>query len=216
MRGAPQSKDISNVTVDKTLEGITSIGTITFTGGEPTLAVDRIRYVYEQIKKRGIEIQSFYVATNGKVASKELVHVLLDLYALIDYPEEGLNTLTISKDQYHEEMILDTRKADRLYSGLKFYEPNRLNREIEMPISEGRAKRNKLGKRDVYIEPLAIEIDDHDQPERVEGTVYVNVHGDVIPSCDMSFDSQENNKIGNVHKNTLPEILIAEVSKGVS
>jgi hypothetical protein len=63
---------------------------------------------------------------------------------------------------------------------------------------------------------LAIEIDDHDQPERVEGTVYVNVHGDVIPSCDMSFDSQENNKIGNVHKNTLPEILIAEVSKGVS
>jgi hypothetical protein len=216
MRGAPQDHDIFDTTIEKMLKGITSIGTVTFTGGEPTLAVDRIRYVYEQIKQRGIDIQGFYVATNGKIASKELVHVLIDLYALIDYPEDGCNSLTISKDQYHESIIPDTKKAERLYSGLKFYEPDRPNRKIEMPISEGRAKRNKIGTRDVYIEPLAIETDGHDQPERVEGTVYVNVHGDVIPSCDMSFESQKKNKIGNVHYKTLSEILLAEVSKGVS
>ena len=215
MRGDAQDKDISNDTVDKILEGVTSIGTITFTGGEPSLAVDRIQYIYEQIRNRSIDLQGFYVVTNGKIPSRELMHVLIDLYEIIEYPNDGTTVLSISRDQYHADEIYP-EEADHLYRALKFYEPDHRKDEIKILINEGRAYENGGGKRDAYISSLAVRENAEGTPEGIEGTVYVNVLGDVIPSCDMSYESQMKNKMGNVHDKPLSEILLAEVSKGVA
>lgn len=211
LRGEPQGKDIDNVTIDKMLEGVTGISMVTFTGGEPSLAVDRIEYFYQAIKKRGIELQGFYVITNGKVASKKLMHALIDLYAYCassGYYENEISGLTISRDQYHTEFIPDVSKAHRLYSALSFYKPDDRKGNISGPglINEGRGADLEYG-RDAYLNELIIETDDDDNLSRVEGTVYVNALGDVITSCDMSFESQEENKIGNVHSNPLSEIV---------
>jgi len=72
----------SDETIDKLLEGIEFISTITFTG-ESSQAVDRIRYFTKAIKARGIELGGFNVATNNGKASMELVHALLDLYTYV-------------------------------------------------------------------------------------------------------------------------------------
>ena len=212
LRGEPQNVDISDETINKALEGITGIGTITFTGGEPSLAVDRIQYIYKQIKKRGIDLGGFYVVTNGKIASRELMNVLIDLYAIVDYIEEGIGGLVISKDQYHEyELPEEERKAaDKLYKALSFYRPEDRKGDIKMLINEGRAQ--GMGQREVYLENLIVETDDDDNPERVESTIYINALGDVITSCDMSFESQEENKIGNVNKKSLSKIVAKAVA----
>ena len=206
MRGEPQKKNISDLTIDHMLDGIDSIGMITFTGGEPTLAVERIKYITKQIMQRGIALDGFYLVTNGKVASKELVRALIDLYMYIDpFDRDNRCSLILSKDQFHKEVIKDTRKADSLYSVLTFYHPeDRLNR-IEMPINEGRAFEG-LGLREVFIEPVCVGLDDDGNIERIESTVYVNALGDVIPSCDMSWESQEANKIGTVYARSIAEI----------
>jgi sulfatase maturation enzyme AslB (radical SAM superfamily) len=210
MRGNAQNKDIDNVTIDKILEGVTKIGVLTFTGGEPSLAVDRIRYIYEQIKKRGIELYGFYVITNGKVASLELVHVLIDLYALIDYPEDAVTALIISQDQYHEDEV-NPLAAHNLYKALRFYDPESRKKELTVLINEGRAQEYGMGEREATLETISIEVDDDDQLMTVEGVVYVNALGDVIPSCDMSFESQEQNKLGNIYDKPLSEILASAV-----
>lgn len=212
MRGDPQNVNISNETIDKAFDGITSIGTITFTGGEPTLAVDRIRYIYEQIKARGIPFDSFYVVTNGKIASRKLVDVLIDLHLIAEYfdPEESMSALVISKDQYHKYELDNVSKADKLYRALSFYRPKDRNSDIEMLINEGRAR--GVGQREVHLENLIVETDDDDSPDRIEGTVYINALGDVITSCDMSYESQEENKIGNVNDKSLSKIIAKAVA----
>lgn len=216
MRGDPQKLDISKETIDRLLEGITGIGTITFSGGEPTLAVDKIQYVCQQIMKRKISLEGFYIVTNGVKASKKLMHVLIDLYAYIEYHDEGTSVLTMSKDQYHDAAIKDREKADQLYRALAFYKPDYLNHKIELPISEGRSLDNGLGMRDVSLESLVVETDDTGRPERVDSTIYVNALGDVCPSCELSFESQNEDKIGNVHENTLADIIDRESSKDIS
>jgi MoaA/NifB/PqqE/SkfB family radical SAM enzyme len=214
LRGEPQNVDISNETIDKLLGSITDIGMITFTGGEPTLAVDKIRYIYEQIKKRGIYLNGFYVVTNGKIASRELMNALIDLFVLIGCPdqEDCIASLVISKDQYHEqERYDDERKAaDKLYSDLSFYRPKDRDRDLKMLINEGRAR--GMGQREAYLESFVVETGEDDEPTRVEGTVYINAIGDVITSCNMSYESQEENKIGNVNEKSLSEIVAKAVA----
>jgi organic radical activating enzyme len=195
------------------VDAIKHIDTITFTGGEPSLAVDRIRYIYEQIKKRGITLDRFYVVTNGKIASRGLVDVLIDLHTFVDCSDiEYGSCLVISKDQYHEQELYDDERkaADKLYSALSFYRSKDRDRDLKMLINEGRAR--GMGHREAYLESLVVETGEDDEPTRVEGTVYINALGDVITSCDMSFESQEESKIGNVNEKSLSEIVAKAVT----
>lgn len=214
LRGEAQNKDIDNITIDKILEGITRIGVLTFTGGEPSLAVDRIRYIYEQIKKRGIDLYGFFIITNGKIASLGLVHVLIDLYALIESPEDGVTSLIISQDQYHEDEV-NPMEAHNLYKALRFYDPESRKKELTLLINEGRAYEKGMGEREATLQTISMRVDEYDQLMTYEGVVYVNALGDVIPSCDMSFESQELSKLGNVHDKPLSEILALAVSTPV-
>ncbi|MBE3145407.1 MAG: radical SAM protein [Planctomycetes bacterium] len=213
LRGAPQRKDISDETIDKLLEGVNYISTITFTGGEPQLAVDRIRYFTKAIKARGIELGGFYVITNGKVASLDLVHALLDLYAYVHPMErDDMCSLIVSRDQYHHEQC-DPSEAIALYSGLSFFRPEARNERIDpyQVIAEGRAK--DWGGRPVPTNGVVVGLDDDGNVELLEETVYVNVLGDVCPVCDWSYATQAKKKIGNVHEDTLAEIYKRQVPK---
>jgi organic radical activating enzyme len=211
LRGDPQNCNISNETIDNVLKEIKGITTLVFTGGEPSLAVDRINYITSRMIALGISVGYFYVVTNGKVASIKFASALLHLYAYIDYPEEAI--LCISQDQFHEEEIKDIRKTKALYNGLKFFNPDFRKDKIQIVINEGRAVENGFGARDAYIEPLSLEFDEKDQLQSVQSTIYINALGDVLMSCDMSFESQEKYKIDNVNKTPLSKILISYFNK---
>ena len=209
LRGPAQKVDIDNKTIDKLLEGITQISCVTFTGGEPSLAVSKIKYFTKRVKELGIEVSSFYVITNGKVASVAMAHALMDLYAYCNPfdAEDFMGGLTISQDQYHREIGYEINSAMRVYGALAFFKPKDRKMDIEYPINEGWARINGIGTRDERPNMNVIGLDDDGNVERVEEVVYINALGNVVPSCDMSYESQAEHKIGNVHDNTLAEIM---------
>jgi len=209
LRGPAQKKDIDNETIDKILEGITSISCVTFTGGEPSLAVSKIKYFTKRVKELGIEVNAFYVITNGKIASVALAHALMDLYAYCNPfdAEEFSGGLTISQDQYHREIGYEINSAMRVYSGLSFFRPKDRKGDILEPIDEGWARINGLGRRKVLPNMNVIGLDGDGNVETVDEVLYVNAFGDVVPACDLSYESQKDCKIGNVHENTLTEIM---------
>lgn len=203
LRGDAQNVDITKEIIDASLNGVGCISSVVFTGGEPSLAVDKIRYFLKAVKKRKIAVSSFYVVTNGKVPSLDLCLALMELYAYCDDNESS--AFCISKDQYHTNDIGDTDDADKLYRALTFYHPDERKSDIKKLIDEGRANEMGMGERQADTE-ITVYNNDDGTIDNIESTVYVNALGDVVPGCDLSFESQERLKIGSVLQNTIEEI----------
>ena len=208
LRGKVQSKNMSFETIRKALAGVDSIGTITFTGGEPCLNVPAIRYFTECIHMMSIDLGAFYVVTNGKIASRSLADALTKLSWHCDEVDRRtgdfeVGGLVMSRDQFHRELRYDQDRARNLYMDLPFYHDEERHIDIELPINEGFAIDNGIGTRSPSINhPVILP-----EGEGIDGVVYVNVNGDVIPSCDMSYESQELDKMGNVHEKPLSDII---------
>ena len=210
LRGDAQNVDINNKVIDAMLEGVNFISHVAFTGGEPSLAVPKIKYFLKVIKERNIGLGSFYVVTNDKVKSLKLALALIELYDYCDNNDE-MTGLCISKDQFHEYEIDSVSEADKLYRSLSFYRPDERSGQLrpDFIISEGRALINGLGNRTKDIEEIYFELnEDEDTIDYIDNTVYVNALGDIIPGCDFSFETQEKIKIGNVLNNTIEEIFL--------
>lgn len=212
LRGPAQKVDMSDAVIDRSLEGVSSISTITFTGGEPSLAVDRIRYILSAVKKRGIYVDSFYAVTNGKVKSLDLCLALMEWYAYCDSNE--ISSFCISKDQYHTEEIDSVIDADTLYKALTFYRPDERDHEIRTLINEGRAATNKIGKENART-GIELELNEDGTIDHIE-EVYVNALGDVCTGCDLSFASQKKNAIGSVLTDTIETIYLRTQPKELS
>jgi len=225
LRGDAQKVGISNRVIDRVLEDVSSIGAVTFTGGEPTLAVPKMRYFLLRLKARKIDLGSFFLYTNGKVASEPLVHTLLDMYNYCSSNE--ISGLKISNDQFHREQIKDTKEAHRLYSALSFYVPEKELHNIrdECIICEGRAIDNGLGCKDVRSSTCRVESNEMGDLI-IEEDLYINALGDIVPCCDWSYERQAEENMGNVLKTSLydifkpldvnPKSLIETLSKKVA
>lgn len=119
LRGDAQEIDITHEIIDKALENVTSINSITFTGGEPSLNVEAMQYILNKCKNEGIFVSSFYIVTNGKVVSVDFIKTMLDWYAFcIENGGEGeLCGLALSRDRFHETIPV---KNELLLRGLTF------------------------------------------------------------------------------------------------
>src|SRR4030042_4339405 len=144
LRGDAQNVDITEAICDVSLNGVDDIGTVVFTGGEPSLAVDKIEYIIAAVKERHISVSSFYVVTNGKTPSLDLCLALMTLYAYCE--DNEVTSFCISKDQYHTNDIGDTDEADKLYQALTFYHADERDRDIKTLIDEGRAHEMGMGE----------------------------------------------------------------------
>jgi hypothetical protein len=215
LRGPAQAVDISNATIDKLLEDVEYISTITFSGGEPSLAVDKINYTLKVLKAKKIGLGSFFVFTNGKKASLPLAHALLDFYAYSDpFERKEMGGLEISGDQYHTEVIDSTDEARNLYETLSFFHSD-ARKENFLPsqiLAEGRAE--KWGHAPADRNELIIGRDKDGTIRQDEGVIYINALGDLIPSCNLSYKSQEKTKWGNVHGMPIAEILRRKLDGG--
>ena len=141
---------------------------------------------------------------------------LLDLYGYCD--DNEVTGLAVSTDQFHREQIPDVGAADRLYSALSFYRPRHRdelgrpsgllqNMSDEAIFDEGRAHENGLGARSPReADPCRVESGFNGHLE-VSGDLYINVFGDVVPSCDWSYERQAEGKTGNVMEKGLYGIL---------
>jgi len=206
MRGDAQNIHMTTEIIDRVLDAVQDhgIGSVTFTGGEPTLNVPIIQYFVDQVKNRKISVGSFFVVTNGKVESVDLVHTLIDLYAHCD--EKEMSGLVCSHDAYHEWV-----EEPRLYPALKFFRPEGHGPEKdEYIIQEGRAYDNGIGSRKLLTEELEYEEYDADYV-CVSSTLHVAANGNIMSGCDFSFDRVDRDKIGNIHKQSLKTIIARRI-----
>ena len=66
LRGDAQNAVMSEHVLESVLSRVSSIRTLTFTGGEPSLAPEIILKSLELVKANGINIEQVYIVTNGK------------------------------------------------------------------------------------------------------------------------------------------------------
>jgi hypothetical protein len=186
MRGETQNVSMSTEVIDALLEDVSSINSVTFTGGEPSLNIPIIRYFLEQCKRYRIEIGYFYIATNGKRVTDEFISVLMDLYIYCDDGEDGFNRLEVSRSQWHELEGQDEDGIERL-KVLRFASEREKLTDSNILVNDGRA--TYYGGREI------VEVDEID----INDCLYINAMGDVIlTDGNISYESQEDRKAVNI------------------
>lgn len=108
MRGDAQNITITPEIIDKTLDNIETIFSLTLTGGEPFLHPDMIEYLFDGIIRRGIVVGAVSTVTNGTVCD---MRSALAFNKIVDYISKNsdpllkgnIGRISISTDKYHKE-----------------------------------------------------------------------------------------------------------------
>ena len=190
LRGCAQNEDMTKDTIDALLAKTDYIGTLTFTGGEPVLNADLIIYTIDRIMRERISVTSFYMVTNAGVFDKDLFFKIIEFYHYMD--DNEYSNVCVSLDGYHDGRpeFIDWWKSLAFYSNAKEQEDSEFSHRL---ISEGNAGDNGLGSR-------SLELSDEMPCENncCEEMFYVNVNGEIVNDCDMSYDTQSFNVLGHV------------------
>jgi len=191
IRGDRQKLKIKKEFINAMLEQINYIGTIMFTGGEPGLASDLIKYTLEACQHYNIEVQNFWLATNGSIQKPSFFNIIKDW---INYCSDNeITGLRVSIDNYHDK--ISKWAFEELSEEIKSYITDNFYLDLsgapnnsENLISEGRAKDN-------YYCDREIKHDIHLQNDgRIEGSLYINAKGYIITTCDISYKTMDNNQ----------------------
>ena len=197
LRGDAQNLDVSHEVLEFIAKTIKP-GTVTFSGGEPSLNVPAIEEYFRLAEKYGTMPSSFYVATNGATSDeqmKNLALTLLEAYPKMDEPD--MCEVNVSVDMFHEAW----KEADHsaILRGLAFFRVNGKRHsltddDMSWLISVGRAAENGIGARDGWdldtsMESLVQDIYVMGGETHVHfDTLYVSANGNVVSNCDSSYD----------------------------
>ena len=181
LRGEAQKLSISDLVLNNFFRQIRDsyIDSITITGGEPSLATDRIQAVLRFIRMYHIEVGYFYMVTNAKKVTKEFIQVILDMY--MQSSEQESFAVNYSDDQFHDDL---NQANIRKLSAFTFVGPKGGKIHQEAILQEGRG--SNYGWREVTLYPYDI-----DEDQIREGLFYLNCKGDILPDCNLSYDSQD-------------------------
>lgn len=211
LRGERERKRNSKENIDLLLKNFEYINTLTFSGGEPALALDLIQYTLEDCSRLGIRVGNFWMATNGTVVSRKFFDLITDW---IDFCSDNeVSGIRISLDRYHENIGYNLDRFKELQEELKYSTKDPIYFEYSGApdysnlINEGRAKQNYYTDR---IPESTLELDG----EYINGTIYLSSNGNYYSCCDLSYDTMRTKKylIGNV-KEPLEEVLIRYFTK---
>lgn len=193
LRGCSQSADMDKQLVDTILTNVESIGSVTFSGGEPTLNLPIIEYFFEQASWLGVGIGSFFVATNGLVNQFELAKILMERFD--DMDDKEYCEVSLSTDAFHTP-VKNFLKHLSFYSESKEYE---YNESFEHLINVGFAKENGIGDKNRRIPAAEFNFDiessynfdvsmfDDEALVDIE-MLYISATGLVAADCDCSYD----------------------------
>ena len=118
LKGDAQNVDMSVDVIDKLLESVVSIGTLLFTGGEPTMNLQGMKYFLDVMKSKGISLNKLKIVTNGCETSEDVIALIQDYYSYITYDKTyGKHTIMIeiSNDAYHEKCGATPEKGYDFY-----------------------------------------------------------------------------------------------------
>lgn len=180
LRGDAESTNILYSYIDEMLEGVTTIGEISFSGGEPLLNIKAIAYFLEICKRDRIEVENFYIATNGLITAEkndksiECLKTIIELWAYCT--DNEISGVGVSVDKFH---ITNIEKRNLLYA-LIFTHKKGPDLEEKWLVPEGRGGGFCTQRRPEKNEPS------YEHPG--DNIVYLSVHGGIVWNCDLSFE----------------------------
>lgn len=149
MKGDAQNVDMPRQIIDKLLESVCSIGTLLFTGGEPTMNLDGMKYFLSVLKAKEISLNKLDIVTNGCDTSDEVIQLIKEYHDYMTYDKERgkyMIIIGVSNDVYHmrcnnisKSAYENYVKAFSEYSDIRVAEYNYGN----IPKAIGRGKKLK-------------------------------------------------------------------------
>lgn len=166
LRGDSQNMDMPFEVIDDFLDHTQAIYHLVFTGGEPTLNLDGLRYFLDSAKRHNVFISSMEMTTNGTVQNQDLVDIIRDYNNYICqfvYPEYRGSfpiTIQISRDDFHDT---DYEKAYQWYNdNLSDYAQIRYNNNGRFVLKSGRANSIKYAfNQDDTLKKIQIKTTDN-------------------------------------------------------
>jgi len=207
LRGDPENKDISRRVINQIVKQNVYANSVTFTGGEPFLHMAGIKYFLDGIHYGSFEYGNWYIVTNGTKLPRDL-HYILEQLTIYGQDNE-ISALAISDDQFHKKARGHINYNLDCYLEMWSIKYDKRG-DIFKPIGEGRwAGGEKQAKRGFkyYVDADSEEIVSE------EGTIYIDVRGNVVFGCDLSYESQRREKVGNIFEETLEEIVLKHGEK---
>jgi hypothetical protein len=203
MRGKYQNKDMSKKLIDIVLSQTQRIHTVTFSGGEPSLATKVIDYFLKSAKASKVTIGSFYIVTSGIKESRELINTMLDLYSYCDEPDYC--SFRISGDRFHHG---NKKPNTKLYESIVFYnkEESFYEYTTDSTYDQGYAHDNQLGSRKLVFDVPYLDIDKDSGIIDVHNKLYIGTTGNVLTTCDVSYKNELKFSFGNVMNSSIYSI----------
>lgn len=202
MRGDPQNLDLKLSLVARLFTQIDSIDTLTFTGGEPSLAPAKITGIIDLARQNSIPINRFYIVTNAEKVSRKFMDAVYYAYNYCEDDDEmnEIKCVAISSDKQHEWSSCEVRRRERNIERLlelPFAHERDAKRDYEnnpSTIWTGRAK-DYYGYtgREPKVSPVSME--KWDDEIQIQDIIYLNCLGNVLPECDLSFEDMDNEEI---------------------
>ncbi len=206
LRGEKQLLDLDASYLETLLEklNVKGIGTITFSGGEPSLNLDCIIEIRSILKRERIDVGNFYMATNGvNKYNKRFIIELLEWYLFCS--ENEITRVDLSNSPYHDTLTNSLGLMEGLgFSGYK-YEDNYSGDNL---INDGNANSNGIGSNALDSSP--VEIDEHSI-----GELYLNCYGDLCTSCDLSYETQESEEFNICNVKDVSEEVIKKFNESL-
>lgn len=231
LRGEAQNCDIPYKYIDALFENVTSVGHITFTGGEPFLNVGAIEYTLQLVKKKNIAVYGFYLATNAKVVKDRYISIVNEWMIYVikcnNQMEEMLkgsdndnisvilsriqshSGVSVSRDKYHDDISIENYLKFRMLSYYVDVQEHSDNECFER--MEGKALENEIGVSDCYwdISSVYVEMNGSQfNPNTLEiEQLYLSSNGDLVGDCDLSYENIHRYSIGNIGEDSLLNIM---------
>lgn len=213
LRGDAEKISFDYKMLPNVFSGIDYIETITFTGGEITVALPTFEKIVEYICTRNIKFVNFYIKTNLKKVSKKFLLLVDMLYQKAE--SNDISNLDFSFDIYHDsdEFInnywryKDFQEELCLADYITNLNVNKEPLEYKL-IYEGNATK-WFNFEDSYRKPSFFNgFFEEGDDCFCENIVYVAANGNVISDCNLSYEHIDEYAFGNVHKETLKEIFL--------
>lgn len=184
LRGNPQDLIIPYDYIVSIFSKINCINTLAISGGEPSLVPEVIESIINALKVNNVDVEHFYIVTNGKEVTKEFLQSIFNFYLYCS--DNEFSGLALSTDQWHEGICsYENKKQLQVFGFYCEHGPTC----VKGLIAEGRGVNwgsNRTTK------PDSFEIEENDNEYKIsEGDIYLNCKGNLISGCDWSYESQD-------------------------
>ena len=183
LRGDAQNKDLDFKYIDTFLYRLRGrcVREIFFTGGEPSLNIEAIKYVISGVKKYNIQVKRYDLITNGKNLSDEFINFVNSVDSF---------RVAISMDSYHEKLSdNDIQKLYQITSlSTKDIEPT-----SDTILDIGLARKNKIGIQ--KWKSHSVDFSFYKNNLYVINMLVLNCDGNVLSGCDYEYSNAESLKI---------------------